>query len=414
MKISNITGYELIDSRGNPTVGACVTLECGSMGFALAPSGASTGAYEAHELRDGDPARFGGKGVLKAVENINGEICSALIGLNSDDQRLIDGTIIALDGTSSKKRLGANATLAVSLAAAQAAAAAKKMPLYRSLGGKYGRKMPRPMMNILNGGAHAANNIDIQEFMIIPEKAQSFREGVRQCCEVYHTLGKLLKSMGHGSGVGDEGGFAPNLGSDEEALEIIVEAIEKAGYTTDEIKLALDVAASEWYEDNAYHQPKRDRMLSAAELIDYYAELSEKYPVISVEDGLSENDFEGWSQMTSRLGNRLQLVGDDLFVTNSERLKKGIAAGAGNAILIKPNQIGTLTETLDTVRLAKENGYATIISHRSGETEDTAIADIAVATNAGQIKTGAPCRTDRTAKYNRLMLIEQALYSDIR
>lgn len=414
MKISNITGYELIDSRGNPTVGACVTLECGSMGFALAPSGASTGAYEAHELRDGDPARFGGKGVLKAVENINGEICSALIGLNSDDQRLIDGTIIALDGTSSKKRLGANATLAVSLAAAQAAAAAKKMPLYRSLGGKYGRKMPRPMMNILNGGAHAANNIDIQEFMIIPEKAQSFREGVRQCCEVYHTLGKLLKSMGHGSGVGDEGGFAPNLGSDEEALEIIVEAIEKAGYTTDEIKLALDVAASEWYEDNAYHQPKRDRMLSAAELIDYYAELSEKYPVISVEDGLSENDFEGWSQMTSRLGNRLQLVGDDLFVTNSERLKKGIAVGAGNAILIKPNQIGTLTETLDTVRLAKENGYATIISHRSGETEDTAIADIAVATNAGQIKTGAPCRTDRTAKYNRLMLIEQALYSDIR
>ena len=414
MKISNITGYELIDSRGNPTVGACVTLECGSMGFALAPSGASTGAYEAHELRDGDPARFGGKGVLKAVENINGEICSALIGLNSDDQRLIDGTIIALDGTSSKKRLGANVTLAVSLAAAQAAAAAKKMPLYRSLGGKYGRKMPRPMMNIVNGGAHAANNIDIQEFMIIPEKAQSFREGVRQCCEVYHTLGKLLKSMGHGSGVGDEGGFAPNLGSDEEALEIIVEAIEKAGYTTDEIKLALDVAASEWYEDNAYHQPKRDRMLSAAELIDYYAELSEKYPVISVEDGLSENDFDGWAQMTSRLGSRLQLVGDDLFVTNSERLKKGIAAGAGNAILIKPNQIGTLTETLDTVRLAKENGYATIISHRSGETEDTSIADIAVVTNAGQIKTGAPCRTDRTAKYNRLMLIEQALYSDIR
>lgn len=410
MKITKINGYELLDSRGNPTVGACVVLEDGSRGFAIAPSGASTGEYEAHELRDGDPARFGGKGVLKAVENVNREISDVLTGLDSSDQRGIDGAMISLDGTPSKTRLGANAMLAVSLANAQAAAASRGLPLYRYIGGIFGRKMPRPMMNILNGGAHAANNIDIQEFMIIPVNAPSFGEGVRRCCEVYHTLGKLLKASGHGSGVGDEGGFAPNLESDEEALSIIVSAIEQSGYTTSEIKLALDVAASEWYTaDGSYHQPKRNRILSAAQLTEYYGGLIEKYPVISIEDGLSENDFEGWTEMTSRLGGRLQLVGDDLFVTNTARLREGIERRAGNAILIKPNQIGTLTETLDTVSLAKENGYATVISHRSGESEDTSIADIAVATNAGQIKTGAPCRTDRTAKYNRLMLIEQAI-----
>ncbi len=410
MKITKINGYELLDSRGNPTVGACVVLEDGSRGFAIAPSGASTGEYEAHELRDGDPARFGGKGVLRAVENVNREIADALIGLDSSDQRGIDGAMISLDGTPSKTRLGANAMLAVSLANAQAAAASRGLPLYRYIGGIFGRKMPRPMMNILNGGAHAANNIDIQEFMIIPVNAPSFSEGVRRCCEVYHTLGRLLKASGHGSGVGDEGGFAPNLESDEEALSIIVSAIEQSGYTTSEIKLALDVAASEWYtSDGSYHQPKRNRILSAAQLTEYYGELIEKYPVISIEDGLSENDFEGWTEMTARLGGSLQLVGDDLFVTNTARLREGIERRAGNAILIKPNQIGTLTETLDTVSLARENGYATVISHRSGESEDTSIADIAVATNAGQIKTGAPCRTDRTAKYNRLMLIEQAI-----
>lgn len=410
MKITKINGYELLDSRGNPTVGACVVLEDGSRGFAIAPSGASTGEYEAHELRDGDPARFGGKGVLKAVENVNREISDALTGLDSSDQRGIDGAMISLDGTPSKTRLGANAMLAVSLANAQAAAASRGLPLYRYIGGIFGRKMPRPMMNILNGGAHAANNIDIQEFMIIPVNAPSFSEGVRRCCEVYHTLDKLLKASGHGSGVGDEGGFAPNLESDEEALSIIVSAIDQSGYTTSEIKLALDVAASEWYTaDGSYHQPKRNRILSAAQLTEYYGALIEKYPVISIEDGLSENDFEGWTEMTARLGGSLQLVGDDLFVTNTARLREGIERRAGNAILIKPNQIGTLTETLDTVSLAKENGYATVISHRSGESEDTSIADIAVATNAGQIKTGAPCRTDRTAKYNRLMLIEQAI-----
>lgn len=410
MKITKINGYELLDSRGNPTVGACVVLEDGSRGFAIAPSGASTGEYEAHELRDGDPARFGGKGVQKAVENINGEIAKSLIGLDASDQRGIDGAMTALDGTPSKKRLGANAILAVSLANAQAAAASLELPLYRYIGGIFGRKMPRPMMNILNGGAHAANNIDIQEFMIIPVNAPSFSEGVRRCCEVYHTLGKLLKGAGLGSGVGDEGGFAPNLESDEEALSLITSAIEQAGFSSSEIKLALDVAASEWYcSDGSYRQPKRNRTLTAAQLTEYYGSLAEKYPIISIEDGLSENDFEGWSEMTARLGGRLQLVGDDLFVTNSARLKEGIERKAGNAILIKPNQIGTLTETLDTVSLAKENGYATVISHRSGESEDTSIADIAVATNAGQIKTGAPCRTDRTSKYNRLMLIEQAL-----
>jgi len=409
MKIIQINGYELLDSRGNPTVGACCCLSNGSRGFALSPSGASTGAYEAHELRDGDSSRYGGKGVLRAVENINKDINEALCGMDVTNQRAIDNALITLDGTPSKKKLGANATLAVSLACAQAAAAALKQPLYRYIGGIFGTTLPRPMMNILNGGAHAANNIDIQEFMIIPYAAKSFSEGLRWCSEVYHSLGKLLREKGHTTGVGDEGGFAPNLSSDEEALSIIVSAIEGAGYTTDQIKLALDVASSEWYHDGKYHQPKRNRDLTADQLISYYEELCGKYPVISLEDGLSEDDFDGWTKMTAKLGSKLQLVGDDLFVTNAERLKMGFERKAGNSILIKPNQIGTLTETLDTISLAKKNGYSTVISHRSGETEDTCIADIAVASNAGQIKTGAPCRTDRTAKYNRLKLIEQAI-----
>lgn len=409
MKIIKITGYELLDSRGNPTVGACCSLDNGSRGFALSPSGASTGAYEAHELRDGDKSRYGGKGVLRAVDNINKDINEALYGADALNQREIDNLLLELDGSENKKKLGANATLAVSLACAQAAAASQKLPLYRYIGGIFGKTMPRPMMNILNGGAHAANNIDIQEFMIIPYAAPSFSEGLRWCSEVYHTLGKLLNSMGHATGVGDEGGFAPNLSSDEEALSIIVSAIEKAGYSTDQIKLALDVASSEWFKDGKYHQPKRDRDLTADMLIEYYDALSQKYPIISLEDGLAEDDFDGWTRMTERLGNRIQLVGDDLFVTNVKRLEMGFERNAANSILIKPNQIGTLTETLDTISLAKAHGYSTILSHRSGETEDTSIADIAVASNAGQIKTGAPCRTDRTAKYNRLKLIEQAI-----
>ncbi len=411
MKIIQINGYELIDSRSNPTVGACVVLEDGSRGFALAPSGASTGIYEAHEKRDNASPRFFGKGVLSAVEGINGEINDALMGLDSDNQRIIDRALIELDGTENKSRLGANAILAVSLASAQAAAASRRLPLYRHLGGIFGRTMPRPMMNILNGGAHAANNIDIQEFMIIP-RVESIGEAVRMGSEIYGTLGKILKSKGYQTGVGDEGGFAPNLGSDEEALDIIVEAIGAAGYNTEQVKLALDVASSEWYEKGEYLKPKKGERLSADALIDYYEGLLEKYPIVSIEDGLAEEDFEGWERLTKRLGGSLQLVGDDLFVTNISRLQQGIERGMGNAILIKPNQIGTLSETLDAISLAQKNGYNTIISHRSGETEDTSIADIAVAVNAGQIKTGAPCRTDRTSKYNRLMLIEQGL-SDI-
>lgn len=405
MKIKSVQGFELMDSRGNPTVGAKVICENGDEGFAISPSGASTGMYEACELRDGDQNRYGGKGVKKAVENINGEINRLLCGKCVFDQSEIDNAMIACDGTENKSRLGANATLAVSLAVAKAAANCKKIPLYRYLGGINAVILPRPMMNILNGGAHASNNIDIQEFMIIPENAENFAEGLRICSEIYHTLGKILKEKGLGTGVGDEGGFAPSLDSDEEAIELILQAVEKAGYSG-KIKIALDAASSEWYNDNKYTLPKRGFSMTSAALIEYYENLISKYPIISIEDGLSENDWQGWQQLTERLGKKIQLVGDDLFVTNKKRLQEGFDKSVANSILVKPNQIGTLTETLDVVRMAQKNGYTAVISHRSGESEDTSIADIAVATNAAQIKTGAPCRTDRVAKYNRLLIIE--------
>ena len=409
MKIEKIVGVERLDSRGNPTVGAGVRLADGSYGFALSPSGASTGAFEAHELRDGDAKRYGGKGVLQAVGHINGEIAECLCGTDAFSQQKIDKMMCELDGTENKSRLGANAVLAVSLAVAKAAAKSAKLPLWCYLGGISAQLLPRPMMNILNGGAHAANNIDIQEFMITPVAANSFAEGLRQCDEIYHTLGKLLKQDGHATGVGDEGGFAPNLASDEEAMDYIVRAITAAGYSTDEVKLALDVASSEWYTDGAYKLPKRGKTYTAQELITYYEDLLQRYPIVSMEDGLAEEDWNGWREMTERLGNRLQLVGDDLFVTNTARLRRGIKEGVANAILIKPNQIGTLSETFDVIRTARHGGYKTVISHRSGETEDTFIADLSVAVNAGQIKTGAPCRTDRVAKYNRLLQIEENL-----
>lgn len=408
-KIIEVTGFEVLDSRSNPTVAARVVLNDGSVGFAIAPSGASTGEFEAHEKRDNDKTRYFGKGVLKAVESINKEIAPKLLELEKIDVRKIDELMIKLDGTENKSNLGANAILAVSLAAAKALAVSYKMPLYRYIGGINGVVTPRPMMNILNGGAHAANNIDIQEFMIIPNNCTSFSEALRKCSEIYHTLGKILKERNKATGVGDEGGFAPDLSSDEEAIELIVEAITKAGYTTEEIKIGLDVASSEWYQDGEYHLPKRDKTMSAEELINYYETLIEKYPIISIEDGVAEEDWNGWKLLTDTLGKKVQLVGDDLFVTNTARLKKGIAEGTANAILIKPNQIGTLTETLDVIELARTNGYSVVISHRSGETEDTTIADLAVAVNAGQIKTGAPCRTDRVAKYNRLLLIENEI-----
>ena len=408
-RILSVQGFELMDSRSNPTVGARVILEDGSCGFAISPSGASTGAYEAHEMRDGDSARYGGRGVLKAVSAINEIIAPALKGIAADEQRLIDKTMTELDGTENKSRLGANAVLAVSLAAAKAAAAHYGLPLYRYIGGINAKVMPRPMMNILNGGAHAANNIDIQEFMIIPFNICCFSEGLRRCSEIYHALGSILKSHGKATGVGDEGGFAPDLESDEAAIELIIEAIEKAGYTTENTKIALDVASSEWYSGGGYLLPKRNIKMTADSLIDYYEGLAAKYPIISIEDGAAEEDWNGWKKLTDRLGKRMQLVGDDLFVTNVRRFKKGISEGAGNSILVKLNQIGTLSETLDVVELARENGYTAVISHRSGETEDTTIADLAVALNAGQIKTGAPCRTDRVAKYNRLLIIENEL-----
>lgn len=411
-RILSLQGFELMDSRSNPTVGARVILEDGSCGFAISPSGASTGAYEAHEMRDGDSARYGGKGVLKAVSAINEIIAPALKGIAADEQRLIDKTMTELDGTENKSRLGANAVLAVSLAAAKAAAAHYGLPLYRYIGGINAKVMPRPMMNILNGGAHAANNIDIQEFMIIPFNICCFSEGLRRCSEIYHALGSILKSHGKATGVGDEGGFAPDLESDEAAIELIIEAIEKAGYTTENTKIALDVASSEWYSGGEYLLPKRNIKMTADSLIDYYEGLAAKYPIISIEDGAAEEDWNGWKKLTDRLGKRMQLVGDDLFVTNVRRFKKGIAEGAGNSILVKLNQIGTLSETLDVVELARENGYTAVISHRSGETEDTTIADLAVALNAGQIKTGAPCRTDRVAKYNRLLIIENELQQE--
>lgn len=407
-EIVSVKGFELLDSRSRPTVGARVTLMDGSVGFAAAPSGASTGEFEAYEKRDGG-TRYNGGGVLDAVESVNFEIADRLIGLNGENQRLVDFNLIDLDGTKNKSRLGANAILAVSLAVAKAVAVSYGLPLYRYLGGINATTLPRPMMNILNGGAHAGNNIDIQEFMIIPVKAESFAEGLRICSEIYITLGKLLKEKNLASGVGDEGGFAPNLASDEEALEFIMKAVNKAGYDENQIKIALDIASSEWYDNGKYTLPKRQKTLSSDELISYYKTLCEKYPIISIEDGVAEEDWVAWERLTRELGNKIQLVGDDLFVTNTERLKMGIEKNCGNAILVKPNQIGTLTETLDVINLAHKNGYKTVISHRSGETEDTTIADIAVAVNSGQIKTGAPARSDRVAKYNRLLLIESEI-----
>ena len=407
VRIQKVFGCEILDSRGNPTVSATVQLTDGTMGTAAAPSGASTGKFEAIELRDGDQRRYGGKGVLKAVRSVSEIISPALEKVPSLTVREIDHVLCKLDGTPNKAHLGANATLAVSMAAARAIAAHYRMPLYRFLGGAVAYQLPRPMMNILNGGAHAGNNIDIQEFMIVPTGAPNFREGLRWCAEITPTLGQQLKARGLSTGVGDEGGFAPDLESDEAAIEAVLEAVEKAGYGG-KVQLALDAAGSEWAQENGrYRLPKRGKELDTEDMIEYWENLVQKYPILSIEDPLGEEDWQGWAEMTRRLGDKVQLVGDDLFVTNSERLRQGMDEGAGNAILIKPNQIGTLTETLDCIELAKRGGYKTIISHRSGETEDTFIADLAVAVNAGQIKTGAPCRTERVAKYNRLLRIEE-------
>ena len=406
VRIQKVYGCEILDSRGNPTVSATVQLTDGTMGTAAAPSGASTGKFEAIELRDGDQRRYDGKGVLKAVRNVSEIISPALEKVHSLTVREIDQVLQKLDGTPNKAHLGANATLAVSMACARAIAAHYRMPLYRYLGGAAAHQLPRPMMNILNGGAHAGNNIDIQEFMIVPTGAGCFREGLRWCAEIYHTLGKQLKEQGLSTGVGDEGGYAPDLPSDEAAIEAVLSAVEKAGYGG-KVQIALDAAGSEWAQGNRYCLPKRGKEFSVEDMIEYWEGLVRQYPIISIEDPLGEEDFVGWAALTARLGEKVQLVGDDLFVTNIERLRQGIDEGAGNAILIKPNQIGTLTETLDCIELAKRSGYKTIISHRSGETEDTFIADLAVAVNAGQIKTGAPCRTERVAKYNRLLRIEE-------
>lgn len=408
--IADVYGREVLDSRGNPTVEVKVILESGASGRALVPSGASTGEYEAVELRDGDKNRYLGKGVLKAVENVNNVIAPALIGLDALDQVLIDKTMIELDGTPNKGKLGANAILGVSMATAHAAADYLGISLYQYLGGFNAKQLPVPMMNILNGGAHADNNVDIQEFMIMPVGAETFSEALRWGVEIFHSLKAVLKAKGYNTAVGDEGGFAPNLSSNEEALQTIIEAIEKAGYQPGEqVKLALDVASSELYKDGKYHLEGEGVVKTSDEMIDFYEQLISKYPIISIEDGLDENDWEGWKKLTDRLGDKVQLVGDDLFVTNTEKLSQGIEKGVGNAILIKVNQIGTLTETFDAIEMAKRAGYTAVISHRSGETEDSTIADIAVATNAGQIKTGAPSRTDRVAKYNQLLRIEDEL-----
>jgi enolase len=409
--ISLITAREIIDSRGNPTVEAEVILDSGAFGQAAVPSGASTGEFEAIELRDGDPTRFGGKGVLKAVENVNDVIAPELIGLDAIDQVTIDRTMIELDGTPNKGNLGANAILAVSLATARAAAAFSELPLYRYLGGPHATLLPVPLMNILNGGAHAANNVDLQEFMIAPVGASNFPDALRMGVEIFHSLKGVLTKRGKSTAVGDEGGFAPDLRSNEEAIEVILEAIEKANYRIgDDVVLALDAAASELYRDGAYvfHKSSGERK-STAEMIDFWRGWVEQYPIASIEDALDENDWEGWTQLTAAIGDRVQLVGDDLFVTNTEFLERGIREGAANAILIKVNQIGTLTETLEAIELARRNKYRYIISHRSGETADTFIADLAVATRAGQIKTGSASRTDRVAKYNQLLRIDEEL-----
>ena len=410
--IVDVYGREVLDSRGNPTVEVEVTLDDGSMGRAAVPSGASTGAFEAVELRDDDSERYLGKGTLKAVSHVNDEIADALIGFEADDQRAIDATMIELDGTENKGNFGANAILGVSLAAAKAAAESAELPLYKYVGGVNANLLPTPMMNILNGGAHADNNVDFQEFMIMPVGAPTFAEALRWCAEIYHTLKKVLHEAGLGGGVGDEGGFAPNFTTNEEPLEYIVRACEAAGYKPGvDIMFAMDPASTEFYnaETGKYELKGEGRELSSAEMVDYWAALVEKYPIISIEDGMAEEDWDGWKALTDRIGDKVQLVGDDLFVTNSKRLAKGIQLGCANAILIKVNQIGSLTETLEAIEMAKRAGYACVMSHRSGETEDTTIADLAVACNTGQIKTGAPCRSDRVAKYNQLLRIEEEL-----
>lgn len=414
--IETVWAREILDSRGNPTVEAEVVLEDGTTGRAAVPSGASTGENEAVELRDDDKNRYLGKGVAKAVENVNEKIAYELEGVDALDQTLVDKLLLDLDGTENKSNLGANALLAVSMATARAAAAFQEMPLYRYIGGTNAKTLPTPMMNIINGGAHADNNVDFQEFMIMPVGAETFKEALRAGAEIFHNLKSVLKSKGYATSVGDEGGFAPNLKSNEEAIETILEAIDKAGYIAGEnILIALDPAASEFYKDGKYIFKKSDkRELSSDEMIAYWTEWTEKYPIISIEDGLAESDWEGWTKITENIGKRIQLVGDDLFVTNTRFLQKGIETGAANSILIKVNQIGTLTETLDAIELAKTNNMTAVISHRSGETEDSFIADLAVATNAGQIKTGSLSRSDRIAKYNQLLRIEEDLDSSAR
>ncbi len=408
--IVDVFAREILDSRGNPTVEVEVVLEDGTMGRAIVPSGASTGAHEAVELRDGDAKRYGGKGVLKAVDNVNEIIAPEVIGMEAIRQIDIDTLMIELDGTPNKSKLGANAILGVSLAVARAAADYLGLPLYQYIGGVNAREIPVPHMNIMNGGQHADNNVDIQEFMVIPAGAETFAEGLRMVVEVYHTLKKVLSAKGLATAVGDEGGFAPDLPSNQAALDAIMEAIGQAGYKAgQDIYLGLDVAASELYKDGKYHLQSTNEVLTSDQMIDFYEDLVNKYPIISLEDGLDEDDWKGWENLTKRLGSKIQLIGDDIFVTNTERLARGIKTGVANSILIKVNQIGTLSETLETMNMAKRAGYTCVISHRSGETEDAIIADIAVATGAGQIKTGAPARTDRVAKYNQLLRIEEEL-----
>ena len=415
--IELVYAREVLDSRGNPTVEVEVALESGSVGRAIVPSGASTGAFEAVELRDGDKGRYIGKGVEKAVANVNEIIAPELEGMDAFDQPAIDALMIELDGTHNKGKLGANAILGVSMAVARAAAEELGLPLFQYIGGVNAKQLPVPMMNILNGGEHADNSVDVQEFMILPVGAKSFREGLRMGAEVFHSLKKVLSERGLACGVGDEGGFAPNLGSNREALELIVEAIEKAGYKPgDDVRLGLDVAATEMYdkETKLYDLKHEGKKLTAEQMVDLYEEWVNNFPIVTIEDGLDEEDWDGWKVLTDRLGKKVQLVGDDLFVTNTERLERGIEAGVANSILIKVNQIGTITETLDAIEMAKRAGYTAVISHRSGETEDTTIADLAVAVNAGQIKTGAPSRTDRVAKYNQLLRIEEMVGEQAR
>ncbi len=410
VEIIDVVARQILDSRAFPTVEVEVYLEDGTVGRAAVPSGASTGMFEAVELRDGDMKVYNGKGVLKAVDHVNNEIAAEIIGLNVFDQILIDKMMIELDGTKNKSNLGANAILGVSLAVAKAAAGSLGLPLYQYIGGVNAKTLPAPMMNIINGGSHADNNVDLQEFMVMALGAETFSQSIQMCSEVYHVLKGILKSKGLATGVGDEGGFAPNLNSNEEAIQIIIEAIEKAGFTPGkDMFIALDPASSEFFKDGMYDLAGEGRKLTPAEMVDYYAELVEKYPIISIEDGMAEEDWDGWKLMTEKLGGKIQLVGDDLFVTNVERLKRGIDMGVANSILIKLNQIGSLTETLDAIEMANRAGYTAVISHRSGETEDATIADLAVALNAGQIKTGAPARSERVAKYNQLLRIEEEL-----